>query len=64
MYAKLVAKVNNIDTNGFVLKTIYNTDKSENKICDFLILVNLLKNRLNARITEIESNILSISNFY
>ena len=64
MYAKLVAKVNNIDTNGFFLKTIYNTDKSENKICDFLILVNLLKNRLNARITEIESNILSISNFY
>ena len=34
MYDKLVAKVNNIDTSGFVLKTKYDTDKSEleNKI--------------------------------
>ena len=33
-YDKLVAKVNNIDTSWFVLKTKYNTDKSEleNKI--------------------------------
>ena len=29
VYDKLVAKVNNIDTSGFVLKTKYNTDKSE-----------------------------------
>ena len=29
MYDKLVAKVNNIDTSGFVLKTKYNTDKTE-----------------------------------
>ena len=29
MYDKSVAKVNNIDTNGFVLKTNYDTDKSE-----------------------------------
>ena len=28
-YDKFVAKVNNIDTNGFVLKTKYNTDKTE-----------------------------------
>ena len=28
-YDKLVAKVNNIDTSWFVLKTKYNTDKSE-----------------------------------
>ena len=28
-YNKLVAKVNNIDTSGFVLKTKYDTDKSE-----------------------------------
>ena len=35
-YDKLVTKVNNIDTSGFVLKTKYDTDKSdlENKISD------------------------------
>ena len=27
VYGKLVAKVNNIDTTGFVLKTTYDTDK-------------------------------------
>ena len=34
MYDKLVAKVNNIDTSEFLLKTKYDTDKSEleNKI--------------------------------
>ena len=36
MYDKLVAKVNNIDTSGFVLKTKYDTDKPdlEKKISD------------------------------
>ena len=29
VYDKLVAKVNNIDTSGFVLKTKYQTDKAE-----------------------------------
>ena len=29
MYNKLVAKVNNINTSGFVLKTKYDTDKSD-----------------------------------
>ena len=29
VYNKLVTKVNNIDTTGFVLKTKYDTDKSE-----------------------------------
>ena len=29
VYDKLVAKVNNIDTSDFVLKTNYNTDKTE-----------------------------------
>ena len=29
MYDKLVAKVHNIDTSDFVLKTKYNTDKTE-----------------------------------
>ena len=28
-YDKLVTKVDNIDTTEFVLKTIYNTDKSD-----------------------------------
>ena len=31
LYDKLVAKVNNIDTTGFVLKTKYDTDTSELK---------------------------------
>ena len=36
MYDKLVAKVNNIDTSGFVLKIKYDIDKSdlEKKISD------------------------------
>ena len=36
VYDKLVAKVNNIETSGFVLKTKYDKDKSEleNKISD------------------------------
>ena len=29
MYDKLVTKVNNIDISGFVLKTKYDTDKSD-----------------------------------
>ena len=42
---KLVAKVDNIDTSQFVLKTKYDTDKSEleNK---FLTLVSLLKRQI------------------
>ena len=37
-YNKLVTKVDNIDTSGFVLKTKYDTDKSEieNKISDLV----------------------------
>ena len=37
-YNKLVTKVDNIDTSGFVLKTKYDTDKSEieNKIPDLV----------------------------
>ena len=36
VYDELVAKVNNIDTSGFVLKAMCDTDKSEleNKIPD------------------------------
>ena len=58
MYDKLVAKVNNIDTSGFVLKTKYDADKTEleKKI---LILVNL--SHYNAKISELESKIPNIS---
>ena len=46
VYDKLVAKVNNIDTSGFLLKTKYDTNKLEleNKIPDTSSLVK--KNRL------------------
>ena len=45
MYDKLVAKVNNIDTSDFVLKTKYQTDKTEleNKIPDVINLVKKTK---------------------
>ena len=58
---KLVAKVNSIDTSAFVLKTKYDTDKSEleNKIPDTSGLVK--KTDYNAKITEIEGKIPSIS---
>ena len=52
VYDKLIAKVNNIGTSGFVLKTKYNADKSvvKKKISDadkkFLILVDLLKKQI------------------
>ena len=59
---KLVAKVNNSDTSGFVLKTRYDTDKSEleNKIPDTSGLVK--KTDYNTKITEIEGKIPDISN--
>ena len=58
MYDKLVAKVNNIDTSDFVLKTKYNTDKTEleNKIPD---VSNLVK---KTKLTELENKITDISN--
>ena len=61
VYDKLVAKVNSIDTSGFVLKTKYDTDKweIENKIRDISRLVK--KTYGNAEFTEIEDKIPSIS---
>ena len=61
MYDKLVVKVNNIDIGGFVLKTKYDTDKSdlEKKIPDTIGLVK--KTDYNAKITETENKIPSIS---
>ena len=62
VYDKLVAKVNSIDTSGFVLKTKYDTDKSEleNKIPDTSGLVK--KTNYNTKITELENKIPDISN--
>ena len=60
-YDKLVGKVNNIDTSGFVLKTKYDTDKSklENKIPDTNGLVK--ETDYNTKITKIEGKI-SVTN--
>ena len=57
VYDKLVTKVNNIDTSGFVLKTKHDTDKSEleNKIPDTSGLVK--KTGYNTEVTEIEGKI-------
>ena len=51
MYDKLVSKFDNIDTSRFVLKTKYNTDKSDlKKISDAdkktLIPADLLKKQI------------------
>ena len=61
MYDKLVAKVNNIDTSGFVLKTEYAVDKLEieKKIPDTSKLVK--KSNYNTKISEIERKIPSIN---
>ena len=61
-YDKLIAKVNSIDTSGFVLKTEYDVDKSkiENKILDSSALFK--KTGYNTKITEIEGEIPDVSN--
>ena len=61
VYNKLVAKVNNINTSGFVLKTKYDTDKSEidKKILDTSGFVE--KADYDDKISEIESKIPTIS---
>ena len=53
VYDNLVAKVNNIDTSDFVLKTKYQTDKTEleKKIPDVSNLVR------KAKLTELENKI-------
>ena len=53
VYDKLVAKVNNIDTSDFVLKTKYQTDKTEleKKIPDVTDFVKKTK------LTELENKI-------
>ena len=58
VYNKLVAKVDNINTSDFVLKTVYNTDKKEleNKIPDISNLAT------KTALTAIENKIPSVSN--
>ena len=60
-YDKLVGKVNNINNSRFVLKTKYNTDKSEleNKIPDTSGLVK--KTDCNSKIAELEGKISNVS---
>ena len=57
VYDKLVAKVNNIDTSDFVLKTKYNTDKTEleKKIPNVTDFVK------KAKLTELENKIPDVS---
>ena len=59
VYDKLVAKVNNIDTSDFVLKTKYQKHKTEleKKIPDVSDFVK------KTRLTELENKILDISSF-
>ena len=63
VYDKLIAKVNDIDTSGFALKTKYDADKSEleNKIPDTSGLVK--KTDYNIKIVEIEDKIPDVTNF-
>ena len=58
MYDKLIAKVNNIDTSDFVLKTKYNTDKTEleNKIHNVTDFVK------ETKLTKLDNKISDISN--
>ena len=62
VYGTLVAKVNNIDTSDFVLKTKYDTDRSqlENKIPYNSGFVK--KTDYKTKIAEIEGKIPDISN--
>ena len=67
VYDKLAAKVNNVDTSGFVLRNKYDTDKSnlEKKISDADNKISntsgLVKKQIIMLITEIEGKIPSIS---
>ena len=61
VYDKLVTKVNNFDTSGFLLKTKYDTDKLElekiiSDTCNFV-----KKSDYNTKVCEIEGKIPSIS---
>ena len=57
VYDKLAAKVNNIDTSAFVLKTKYQTDKAEleKKISDLTDFVKKAKLKLENEIPDVRS---------
>ena len=57
VYDKLAAKVNNIDTSAFVLKTKYQTDKAEleKKISDLTDFVKKAKLKLENQIPDVRS---------
>ena len=61
VYDKLVSKVNSIDTSGFLLKTKYQTDKTEleNKIPDTSGFVE--KTNYNAKIIDREGKLPDVS---
>ena len=61
VYDKIVTKVNNINTSGFVIKTKYYADKLEleKKFPDPSNFIN--KTNYNTKISEIEGKIPSIS---
>ena len=56
VYNKLVVKVDDIDTNDFVLKTKYDKSESEKKIPN---VTDFIK---EAKLTELENKIPDISN--
>ena len=67
VYDKLVAKINNVDTSGFVLKTNYDTDKKELKekfniaqfaLSEFFLKANSVpdKAKLKKKIPEINEH--------
>ena len=62
MYDKLVAKVDNIDTSWFALKTKYNTDKSELEIKIPHTSGLVKKTNYDAKIPDIEGKIHDVSN--
>ena len=79
VYDKLVAKVSNIDTNAFVLKTKYNVDKTELEkkipnLTDFIKKTKLteLENKIpdisslaiKAALTAVENRIPSVSDLF
>ena len=61
LYDKLAAKVNDIDTSGFILKTTYDADKLklEKKIPDISNFVK--KSDYNAKFNELEGKMSSFS---
>ena len=62
VYDKLVARVNSIDTSGFVLKTKYDTDKSEleNKIPDTSGLVKKADYNATEMLHKLKTNLIII----